>query len=123
MARRYAQRAQMERSEVHIPINVTVVDDVYTVSAMIPGVAGDDVKIEILEDVITISGEFNSDASEDIKYLLQELPTGHFSRRLRLPVLLDASSADAEVKNGVLVLRISQAEESKAKQITVKTKK
>ena len=37
--------------------------------------------------------------------------------------MLDASSAEAEVKNGLLVLRVGQAEESKAKQITVKAKK
>jgi HSP20 family molecular chaperone IbpA len=36
--------------------------------------------------------------------------------------MLDASGAEAEVKNGVLNLRVSQAEETKAKQIKVKTK-
>lgn len=122
MARNRARLADAERTEVHIPVNVTVADDVYTLSAMVPGISADDVKIEILEDVITISGEFPIVENEEIKYLLREVPTGRFSRRLRLPVLLDAAGAEAEVNNGVLNLRVPQAEESKAKQIKVKTK-
>jgi HSP20 family protein len=122
MARRRAHLADAERTEVHIPVNVTSANDVYTLTAMIPGISADDVKIEILEDVVTISGEFPGEENEEIKYLLRELPTGHFSRRLRLPVMLDASGAEAEVKNGVLNLRVPQAEETKAKQIKVKTK-
>jgi HSP20 family protein len=123
MARRLSRMSDMDRVAVHVPINVTVADDVFTIAAMIPGVSADDVKIEILEDVVTINGEFSSEDSEETKYLLNELPKGNFSRRLRLPVLLDASSAEAEVKNGFLTLRVAQAEESKAKQIAVKTKK
>jgi HSP20 family protein len=122
MARRRAHMAEKARTDVHIPVNVTAVDDVYTLTAMIPGISADDVKIEILEDVVTISGDFSGEENEEIKYLLRELPAGHFSRRLRLPVLLDAASAEAEVKNGILNLRVAQAEESKAKQIKVKTK-
>ena len=123
MARRMSQMAEMNTADVHIPVNVSTADDVFTITAMIPGVSPDDVKIEVLEDVVTISGEFGSEDSKEIKCLLNELPTGKFSRRLRLPVLLDANSAEAEVKNGLLTLRVPQAEESKAKQIAVKTKK
>jgi HSP20 family molecular chaperone IbpA len=39
-----------------------------------------------------------------------------------LPHLLDDSGAVAEVKDGVLSLRVPQAEETKAKQIKVKAK-
>ena len=123
MARRFARMAEMDKVDVHIPVNVTVEGDVYNLSAMIPGISADEVKIEILEDVVTISGEFPSEESEETKYLLRELPKGSFNRRLRLPVMLDSTSAEAEVKDGLLVLRVAQAEETKAKQITVKTKK
>ena len=115
----------MENTQVHIPVNVSFDGDAYIISAMVPGVSASDVKIEVLEDVVTISGEFPIDPveeNEEIKYLLSELPKGEFTRRLRLPVTLDAAGAEAEVKNGVLNLRVLQAEESKAKQIKVKTK-
>ena len=41
---------------------------------------------------------------------------------MRLPAMLNASGAEAEVINGVLKLRVPKAEESKAKQIKVKVK-
>ena len=122
MARRLARTGTMENNQVHIPVNVSFDGDAYLISAMVPGISASDVKIEVLEDIVTISGEFPSEENEDIKSLLSELPTGSFSRRLRMPVTLDAAGAEAEVKNGMLSLRVLQAEESKAKQIKVKTK-
>ncbi|MEN8241986.1 MAG: Hsp20/alpha crystallin family protein [Chloroflexota bacterium] len=122
MARRLARTAASEHNHVHIPVNVRFDGEAYLITAMVPGVSPADVKIEVLEDIVTLSGEFPVEQNEDTKSLLDELPSGQFSRRLRLPVTLDASGADAEIKNGMLSLRVLQAEESKAKQIKVKTK-
>jgi HSP20 family molecular chaperone IbpA len=41
---------------------------------------------------------------------------------MRLPAMLNAAGAEAEVINGVLNLRVPKAEEAKAKQIKVKVK-
>ena len=122
MARRIARNAAPASDHVHIPVDVRFDGEAYMITAMVPGVAPADVKIEVLEDVVTISGEFPVEENEDIKSLLNEIPSGHFSRRLRMPVILDASGAEAEIKNGVLNFRVLQAEETKAKQIKVKTK-
>ena len=54
--------------------------------------------------------------------LLQERPLGTFRRTLRLPGEVDAEKVDAEVRNGVLSLRIPKAETEKAHQIKVKAK-
>ena len=78
--------------------------------------------LEVLENKVSISGEFPVNDNEDARYLLRETPSGKFSRTLRLPLILDDKAAVAEVKDGVLSLRIPQAEETKAKQIKVKAK-
>lgn len=122
IAQRYAQQKDAVRPDVHIPVDVRLEGDDYIISAMVPGVSADQVNIEVLEDVVSISGDFTREESEDAKYLLSELPTGPFSRSLRLPTVLNASKAEAEVVNGVLRLRVPKAEEAKAKQIKVKTK-
>ncbi len=122
MARRLAQLSDNRNPDVHIPVDVIVDGDDYLISAYVPGIAAEDVKIEVLEDTISISGEFAVEENEDSEYLLRERPTGSFSRKLRLPLLLDTTGAEAEVKDGVLSLRVPQAEESKAKQIKVKVK-
>ena len=120
LARQYAHIMDDQRPDVHIPVDVLTKDDDYLISAFVPGLAAEDVSVEIVENVITISGEFVSELDEDATSLRNERPSGTFSRSLRLPALLDAAGAEAEVKNGILELRVPKAEESKAKQIKVK---
>ncbi len=122
MARRLAQLENNQHSSVHIPVDVIAVDDDYLLTAYVPGVEAKDVKIEVLENTITISGEFSVSENEDSNYLLREVPSGSFSRSLRMPTELDSSKAEAEVVNGILSLRVSKAEVAKAHQIKVKTK-
>ena len=121
MLRRYNEM-DTQRPDVQIPLDVIAEGDDYILVAYVPGVNADDLQIEILEDVVTIKGEFHSDLSEDAKLLRNEIPTGIFVRSMRLPSMLNASGAEAEVVNGVLKLRVPKAEEAKAKQIKVKIK-
>jgi HSP20 family protein len=113
--------ADAQRPDVQIPVDVMVDGDDYRIVAMIPGINPDDIKIEVLEDVVSIQGEFAAEELEDdVKYLRHERPVGTFGRTLRMPTMLNAAGAEAEVINGILSLRVPKAEEAKAKQIKVK---
>ncbi len=117
--------ASSRPSHIHIPVDVRAEDDAFVISALLPGLDPDDLNIEVLDDLVTISGEFADvtvEEGEEVSYLLQEVPTGQFKRSLRLPTALDAAKAEADVKNGVLTLRVYQAEYAKPKQIKVKAK-
>ena len=122
MTRRYSQMADSQRPDVQIPVDVIADGDDYRITALVPGVKAEDLQIEILEDVVSIKGEFASYLEEDAKILRQERPSGNFERTMRLPAMLNAVGAEAEVINGVLNLRVPKAEEAKAKQIKVKVK-
>jgi HSP20 family protein len=119
---RLYRNMESKSSDVYIPLDVIVEGDEYIVSAIIPGVEADAIEIEILEDVVSVTGEFPTFDDEQVKYLLRERPTGKFSRKIRLPKALDVNKAKAEVRDGVLSLRIPQAEHAKARQIAVKAK-
>lgn len=124
LARSFAPAIDNRRPTVHIPLDVTVEGDVYTLTGYIPGIDAEDLKIEVKEDMVAISGEFaRQEESEEKRYLLRERVSGKFSRSLRLPTVLDAGKSEAEVKDGILTLRVSQADEAKAKQIKVKVAK
>lgn len=122
LAHRYGQMTDTPHPDVQIPVDVIIDGDDYRITALVPGVKAEDLQIEILEDVVSIKGEFVSHLDEDAKILRQERPAGKFERTMRLPALLNAAGADAEVINGVLNLRVPKAEEAKAKQIKVKVK-
>lgn len=121
MIRRYHEM-DAQRPDVQIPLDVIVEGDDYLLVAYVPGVNAEELQIEVLEDVVSIKGEFIDEANEDTKFLRRERPTGKFARTMRLPAMLNASKAEAEVINGVLKLRVPKAEEAKAKQIKVKIK-
>ena len=93
------------------------------VRAEIPGLAEEDVNVEILDNVMTISGEKKEEKEEDSKgYYYKESHTGSFSRSFTLPSDVRADKAEAEVKNGILVITVPKIEPKKAQKITVKKK-
>lgn len=122
LAQRYAQMSDSPRPDVQIPVDVIAEGDDYRITALVPGVKAEELQIEILEDVVSIKGEFVAYLDEDATILRQERPAGKFERTMRLPTILNAAGAEAEVVNGVLNLRVPKAEEAKAKQIKVKVK-
>lgn len=106
---------------IHIPVDVNANGDEYVLRAYLPGLKAEDVQIEVLEDVVTLRGEF-ADAllGENEQTLLSELPSGPFERSLRLPADLDATRAEAEMKDGVLTVHVAKAEHAKSKKIAIK---
>ena len=122
LAQRLARMNDTRYPDVHIPMDVIEDGEDFVITAILPGISAEDVTIEVLENKVSISGEFPVDDREDVRYLLRERPSGKFSRTLRLPLILDDKGAEAEYKDGLLSLRIPQAEETKAKQIKVKAK-
>jgi len=105
--------------EMLLAVDIQANDDDYEISALVPGLEADDLEIEILNNTVTIRGEFKSCPKEDAKYLLCELPSGVFSRVITLPTALDSGKTQANIKNGVLSLRVPKAEAHRPKAIKV----
>jgi len=124
--RRHARMAHLSdarRMAVHIPVDVIAEAEAFELTAYVPGVSAEDLEIEVLDDTVHIAGEFASTETEDedVSYLLRERPRGEFRRTLRLPSPLDAAGAQAEVKDGILSLRVPIAEQAKTKKIAIKS--
>ena len=121
--RQLARRA-MQTREYSLGINIREEEDAYILSALVPGLKAEDLSIQVLEDVLRIEGEYQqsspADKAEENNYLVRELPTGSFSRTLRLPAALDAEKVEARIEAGILTLTLPKAEEVKPKQIKIK---
>jgi HSP20 family protein len=115
--RRMARRWAEDRDRT-LGINVREEDEGYVLSALVPGLNSDELKIQVLDDIVRIDGEYQADESN---YLVRELPQGSFSRTLRLPAPIDADHVEAEVTNGLLTLRLPKAESARPKQIKIKS--
>jgi HSP20 family protein len=100
-------------------VNVRDEEDTFVLSALVPGLKADDLNIQVLEDVVRIEGEFQ--ANEE-NYLVRELPSGSFSRALRMPSEIDANKVEAKITDGVLTLRLPKAESARPKKIKIAVK-
>ncbi len=118
-ARRWAVRPQISEAARPLPVDLRSEGENFILTAFVPGLKAEDLKIEIVDDVLSLEGEFGQHEGE---YLLSELPGGAFRRTLRLPSELDAEKAEAGIENGILTLRIPKAESARPKSIKVVSK-
>jgi HSP20 family protein len=102
-------------------IIVSTSGDNVIVRAEIPGIKVNDLDVQVVNDVLTIKGERKTsiDVSK-MTYLRRERPYGTFARAIVLPERVDAEKVIASYKNGVLVVTLPKAPESKPKQVIIK---
>lgn len=85
----------------------------------LPGVAPEDVDITVERNVLSITASRHIDRSEGDEMIVGERLDGEFHRQLLLGDTLDANSVEADVRDGVLTLRIPVAETAKPRKIEI----
>ncbi|MCB0283048.1 MAG: Hsp20/alpha crystallin family protein, partial [Calditrichaeota bacterium] len=104
-------------------INVEENDNEWIISAEMPGVAKENVKVNFQDNVLTISGEKKLEKEDKEKnYHRIERSYGKFNRSLTVNSPVVSDKIDAEYKDGVLIITLPKAEEAKPKLIDVKVK-
>lgn len=94
--------------------------DAYVFEADVPGVAEKDLDIQMTGNVLTISGERRHERAENEggeRYFAVERSYGKFTRAFSLPDGTDAEHVTADVKNGVLTLRVPKKPEVQPRRI------
>ncbi len=101
-------------------VNIFEDQDNYFLTAEIPGLAEKDLDLSVVSDQVTIKGERKLEEKEDVNYHRRERSGGVFSRVVSFADRIDPEKVEASLKNGVLTLKLTKAEESKPKKIKVK---
>jgi HSP20 family protein len=104
-----------------LAVDVVEHKDDFIVKASVPGINPNDLDVSYADDTLTIKGEIKSEneVKED-QYHLRERRDGSFARSISLPTKIKGDSIEASYQNGVLTLRLLQAEEVKPKRIAIK---
>ncbi len=90
------------------------------VEASLPGFKKEDIDIEINKGVLSIkASRSEEEEKKKDKYFHRERRYTSFSRALTLPGPLQEDKVEAQLKDGVLTIRIPQEEEKKLKRITI----
>jgi HSP20 family protein len=104
------------------PMNVTQDNDNFYLRAEVPGIAANELSISAVRNRVTISGKREIPREhERVSYHRKERAEGSFNRTLTLPGEVDAERVEARYADGILSLILPKAEETKPRQITVRT--
>lgn len=107
-----------EHGQLALDIYQTASDVI--VEAPIAGVKPDDLDISINNDVLTIKGQRKrSKKIEHDDLLYAEVHWGEFSRSIILPVDVINDRIEAELKDGILTVRLPKAKKSRSIKVKV----
>jgi len=101
-------------------VDIFETEDNYFLTAQLPGVSKEDVKIKLEEGHLVIMGRINFSDTFDRKYILKETETGNFYRRFKIADSIDESKIDAQLENGTLNVKLPKHERVKPKTIEIK---
>jgi len=97
-------------------------NDQLVMKTELPGINKEDVNITLQGDRLIIKAEKKEDVAEDVTCYARERQYGQYLRSVTLPFPVKEDKISATFENGVLELRLSKAEESKAKKIEIEAR-
>ncbi len=113
---------QTER-ELNVRVDLVEEENRFVLSAELPGVRPEDLKVSLEKGRLSLSGE-KKDAFAESKAeaLRSERRYGSFSRSFELNGLVDESRVEASFADGVLSLSLPKHESQKPRQVEIKIK-
>lgn len=102
------------------PVDIEEQDDAYVIEAEVSGVKKDDVNIELISNELMVTGEIKEREREGI-LRKRTRRIGRFEYRVRLPEQVDADKVEANLKDGVLSVRVPKREQAERRTIQVKS--
>jgi len=100
------------------PVDIEETEDEWILEAELPGVDKKDINVEVRDSEVVISGDIKERERKGI-LRRRTRKTGEFEFRVTLPGPTDADAITADVKDGVLAVRIPKPEEARPRRIEV----
>lgn len=89
--------------------------------AEVPGLTMNDIEVVVMGNELTLKGQRAESDGPQATFHRRERGTGAFQRIVRLPVEIDANGVEANLKNGVLTIKLPKSPAAKPRKIEVKT--
>jgi HSP20 family protein len=116
-----AEREAAEASSALVPpVDIFEDGEGITLTADLPGVAKDNLAISLEGDTLTLEGQVRLGETSSIRSVYAEIGVDRFKRSFMLSRDLDTARIDAQVRNGVLTLKVPKREQAKPRRIEVR---
>jgi len=113
-------RAPAEEAALLPPVDVVEDAEGITLYADLPGVPKDRLDVQVEGGTLTISGEMDVAMPQGMAATHAEVSLPRYRRSFTLSKELDAEKLSAELKNGVLRLRIGKAAHAQPRKVQIK---
>jgi len=101
-------------------VNIYETAEGYTLTANMPGVSRENVKIKLEDGDLVIMGKIGYNDQISRKYLLNETEIGNFYRKFKISETIDEAKIEAKLENGQLMVDLPKHERVKPKNIQIK---
>lgn len=91
----------------------------YLLRAAVPGIEKDRINASIQNNKLSIKIEAAPESSEEGKFHIKETVTGAAERVLEFPAPLDPEKITADLRNGILELKVPKNESTKVRKIKI----
>ena len=98
-------------------VDIFETDEGLTLIADLPGVTKEDLHVDIEQGLLTVQAKANSYLKGDL--IKREFLPGNFYRQFQLSDVVDTEKIAAEMKNGVLTLKLPKSEAAKPRHIAI----
>ena len=119
MERLFGAMTSSTLSSAAMPLDLFKTGDHYMLTMDLPGVDPGTIDCSVDDRTLTIRAERTARSDGDAQWLVRERPSGTFARQLTVGHGLALDQISASYQDGVLVLTIPVAEESKPRRIEV----
>ena len=118
----FAPARSLEAPRAWLPnVDVHETEKEYVITASLPGVKKEDVKVALENGVLTLSGERKTDKEEkDKDWLRRETTYGSFRRSFIVPDGIHPEEIKAIQKDGILTVTLSKPAQVKSRGVSVK---
>ena len=110
-----------EAALTRMKVDVAEKNGAYLVTAELPGVKKEDIRVDIDGAQVTLAAEVKreKEAAQDDRVLHTERAFGKVTRSFTLPQELDEGKAEAKFRDGVLELTLPKKAAAARKQVTI----
>ena len=102
-----------------MPVDAYRQDDRFVLHIDLPGVDPDTIDLEVEKNTLTVSASREWKRGDELQVILNERPTGAFSRQFFLGDGLDPERIEAGYDHGVLTVSIPVAETARPRKIEI----
>ena len=100
-------------------VNIYETDDDFVLTANMPGVVRDNVKVRVENDVLSIFGAIQYEEAMNRNYILNEQEIANYHRTFKISDTVDQSNIEARYDNGQLVVNLTKNEKVKPRTIDI----